>query len=427
MGFIKFAIPLFFPAVFHYNRRNLLELRILLMKKHLLELNLKLSSLTIFRDLLSDPVVRSFQRLVDALDEKGLQRQVSAYSEFAAHLYEAGADLGVYMNHLLRNDENFYVKEKAKGTHLSRLVEDCLVSELNTLQALSSVTSEAVKSVIGYKGFLPDWENTVFDFHYDYKERIMKLPTTGYGMYSKYFAFHLDDKAIAPVKHPDSQSLEQLFGYERERSLIIKNTEALISGNGASNMLLYGDAGTGKSSTIKAVCRYFFPKGLRLLEVKKNQLYRLPSVIEELSANPLKFVLFIDDLSFTGNDDNFSALKAILEGSISACGKNIAIYATSNRRHLVKETMGERVGDDLHLNDTLQETMSLAARFGLTITFQRPDKEEYLAIVKNLARDYRLELPEDELFQKAEAHALRCNGRSPRAARQFVDLQKIGI
>lgn len=397
------------------------------MKKNLLELNLKLSALTIFRDLLSDPVIRSFQQLVDTLEEKELRRQVSAYSEFASRLYETGTDLGVYVNHLIRNDENVYVKEKARGVHVSRLMENCLSFELDTLQALSSVTSESVKSVIGYKGFLPDWENTVFDFHYDYKERIMKLPTTGYGIYSRYFAFQLEGDSIVPVKHPDGQSLDQLFGYERERNLIMKNTQALVSGKGASNMLLYGDAGTGKSSTIKAVCRYYSPKGLRLVEVKKNQLYRIPSIIEELSANPLKFVLFIDDLSFTGNDDNFSALKAILEGSISACGRNIAIYATSNRRHLVKETMGERAGDELHLNDTLQETMSLAARFGLTVTFQRPDKEEYLAIVKNLALDYDIQLPEAELFQRAEAHALRCNGRSPRAAKQFVQLLKIGI
>ncbi|MBS5531140.1 DUF815 domain-containing protein, partial [bacterium] len=156
--------------------------------------------------------------------------------------------------------------------------------------------------------------------------------------------------------------------------------------------------------------------GLRLIEVKKNELFRIPYLVEELSANPLKFVLFIDDLSFSSNDDNFSALKAILEGSVSTCGKNIAIYATSNRRHLVKETMGDRAGDELHVNDTLQETMSLAARFGLTITYQRPDKEEYLAIVKNLAREYGLDVPEKELFRKAEAHALRCGGRSPRVA-----------
>ena len=138
-------------------------------------------------------------------------------------------------------------------------------------------------------------------------------------------------------------------------------------------------------------------------------------------------MIFIDDLSFTSNDDNFSALKAILEGSVSACGKNIAIYATSNRRHLVKETMGDRAGDELHINDTLQETMSLAARFGLTITYQRPDKEEYLSIVENLAKDYGVDMPKDELFRKAEAHALRCSGRSPRVAKQFIELVKIGI
>lgn len=397
------------------------------MKKQLLELNLKLSALTVFRDLLSDPVIRRFQILVQALEEKELQKQISAYSDFAAALYQTGSDLGVYVNNLIRNDDNFYIKEKARGAAVSRLIENCLKAELDTLQALSAVTSEGIKSVIGYKGFLPDWENTVFDFHYDYRDRIAKLPSTGYGIYAKYFAFHLEGDTIIPVKYPDSQRLDQLFGYERERNLILKNTQALIAGKGASNMLLYGDAGTGKSSTIKAVCRHFAPKGLRLVEVKKNQLYRIPHVADELSANPLKFVLFIDDLSFTGNDDNFSALKAILEGSIAACGKNIAIYATSNRRHLVKETMGERSGDELHLNDTLQETMSLAARFGLTITFQRPDKEEYLSIVKHLAEEAGLSLPEEELLRKAEAHAIRANGRSPRTAKQFVELQKIGI
>ena len=192
-------------------------------------------------------------------------------------------------------------------------------------------------------------------------------------------------------------------------------------------MLLYGDAGTGKSSTIKAVCNHYAAQGLRLVEVKKNQIFQIPHIAEELSSNPLKFVLFIDDLSFTSNDDNFSALKAILEGGVFACGKNIAIYATSNRRHLVKETMGDRAGDELHVNDTIQETMSLAARFGLTITYQRPDKDDYLSIVKNLALQYGLSLSQEELFRKAEAYALRSGGRSPRAAKQFVELQKIGI
>lgn len=396
------------------------------MKKKLLELNTKLSSLTIFRSLLDDPVIAGFRAFADSLDKKEPQ-QIDAYCAFVSALYQQTSDLSVYIHNLLLNDENFYVKGKAADAFISPAVEASLRSELSTLQELAALTSEPVKAVIGYKGFLPDWENTPFDFYYDYQERILRLPYTGYGIYAKYTVFHLEGSHIQPVKHPDSQSLEQLFGYEREQELIMKNTEALVSGSGASNMLLYGDAGTGKSSTIKAVCNHFAPKGLRLVEIKKNELYRIPYIVEELSANPLKFVLFIDDLSFTSNDDNFSALKAILEGSVSTCGKNIAIYATSNRRHLVKETMGDRSGDELHVNDTLQETMSLAARFGLTITYQRPDKEEYLEIVKNLAKDYGLDMPEDELCRKAEAHALRCSGRSPRVAKQFVELQKIGI
>lgn len=397
------------------------------MKKKLAELNIKLSALSIFRDLLRDPVIAAFQNLMVALEDKELLQQVHAYGEFVSCLYQKESNLSTYIRNLILNDENFYVKEKAAEAPVSQTVETALKKELDTLEKLSAVTSEAVKSVIAYKGFLPDWETTPFDFHYEYRERIHRLPYTGYGIYAKYTVFHLENGSIQPVKHPDTQSLSQLFGYERERGLILKNTEALLSGEGASNMLLYGDAGTGKSSTIKAVCNHYGPQGLRLIEVKKNELFRIPYLVEELSANPLKFVLFIDDLSFSSNDDNFSALKAILEGSVSTCGKNIAIYATSNRRHLVKETMGDRAGDELHVNDTLQETMSLAARFGLTITYQRPDKEEYLAIVKNLAREYGLDVPEKELFRKAEAHALRCGGRSPRVAKQFIELQKIGI
>lgn len=397
------------------------------MKKKLAELNIKLSALSIFRDLLRDPVIAAFQNLMAALEDKELLQQVYAYGEFVSCLYQKESNLSTYIRNLILNDENFYVKEKAAEAPVSQTVETALKKELDTLEKLSAVTSEAVKSVIAYKGFLPDWETTPFDFHYEYRERIHRLPYTGYGIYAKYTVFHLENGSIQPVKHPDTQSLSQLFGYERERGLILKNTEALLSGEGASNMLLYGDAGTGKSSTIKAVCNHYGSQGLRLIEVKKNELFRIPYLVEELSANPLKFVLFIDDLSFSSNDDNFSALKAILEGSVSTCGKNIAIYATSNRRHLVKETMGDRAGDELHVNDTLQETMSLAARFGLTITYQRPDKEEYLAIVKNLAREYGLDVPEKELFRKAEAHALRCGGRSPRVAKQFIELQKIGI
>ena len=188
-----------------------------------------------------------------------------------------------------------------------------------------------------------------------------------------------------------------------------------------------GFAGTGKSSTVKAVANELAPDGLRLIEVKKNQLYQIPALMDELANNPLKFILFIDDLSFSANDDNFAALKAILEGGVGGRSHNVAVYATSNRRHLVKETMADRSGDDLHAADTRQELMSLAARFGLTVTFQQPDKDRYERILLELAKQYDIQMPSDQLYIKGAAFAIRAGGRSPRVAKQFVELLAAGV
>ena len=163
------------------------------------------------------------------------------------------------------------------------------------------------------------------------------------------------------------------------------------------------------------------------MEVKKNQLYQIPELMDQLADNPLKFILFIDDLSFTANDDNFAALKAILEGSVGGRAKNLAVYATSNRRHLVKETLTDRTGDDIHEADTRQELMSLSARFGLTVTFQRPEKARFEAILAELARQHGIEMPMDQLLVKAEAFAIRAGGRSPRVAKQFIEQCESGV
>ena len=195
----------------------------------------------------------------------------------------------------------------------------------------------------------------------------------------------------------------------------------------ANNVLLYGDAGTGKSSAVKAIANEFAPEGLRLVEVKKNQLYQIPDLMDKLAANPLKFILFIDDLSFTANDDNFAALKAILEGSVGGRAKNIAVYATSNRRHLIKETLTDRTGDDIHEADTRQELMSLSARFGLTVTFQRPEKARFETILAELAKQHGIDMPMDQLLVKAEAFAIRAGGRSPRVAKQFIEQCEAGV
>ncbi|MBQ8266836.1 MAG: ATP-binding protein [Clostridia bacterium] len=234
--------------------------------------------------------------------------------------------------------------------------------------------------------------------------------------------FYVDEQNnIVPVHHPDKTELSQLIDYERERQIIIDNTKALLGGKPAANILLTGDAGTGKSSTVKAVANALWDEGLRIIEVRKDQLSAIPKILDELSANPLKFILFIDDLSFLKDDDNFNALKAVLEGSVTAKSKNVVIYATSNRRHIIKEKFSDREGDDIHRNDTMQEMVSLSERFGIHITFSKPNKETFLNIVHHLAQQSGIDMSKDELNLLAERFALERGGRSARLARQFID------
>ena len=199
------------------------------------------------------------------------------------------------------------------------------------------------------------------------------------------------------------------------------NTRAFVEGRPAANTLLCGDAGTGKSSTVKAVANAFFDEGVRLIELRKDQLSLLPYVMGKISGNPLKFIIFIDDLAFNRSDDNFSMLKAALEGSASAKAENAVIYATSNRRHIIKESFSDRDGDDVHRNDTLQETLSLSERFGLVVLFSKPDKKLYLEIVHELAKTHGVQMEQAELDVQAEAFALRKGNRSARCAEQFID------
>ena len=260
-----------------------------------------------------------------------------------------------------------------------------------------------------------------------YAQRMSEVGKKGYGMFAKHHVFTVENGKLVPVKYPDPQRLSELPGYEKEREKVIANTRALLAGMPANNVLLYGDAGTGKSSSVKAIANEFAPEGLRLVEVKKNQLYQIPDLMDKLAANPLKFILFIDDLSFTANDDNFAALKAILEGSVGGRARNIAVYATSNRRHLIKETLTDRTGDDIHEADTRQELMSLSARFGLTVTFQRPEKARFETILEELAKQHHVDMPMDQLLVKAEAFAIRAGGRSPRVAKQFIEQCEAGV
>ncbi|MBE6844268.1 MAG: ATP-binding protein [Ruminococcus sp.] len=347
--------------------------------------------------------------------------QVRAYSDFVSNLYRHHNDLSSYILTLILEDENIYMIRKSHKLSISEKMQDCLASELESLQMIAELKSEEIRNNIDYSGFLPDWDNSEYDFKAEYKNRVDNIDRYGYGIYAKYYMFIVKDGNVVPVKYPDEIRLSQLIGYKKQRQLIIENTVALIEGKPASNVLLTGDAGTGKSSSVKAIANEYRESGLRIIEIRKDQLREIPLIIDNLSKNPLKFILFIDDLSFASDDDNFGALKAILEGSVSARADNIVIYATGNRRHLVKEKFSDRNGDDMHRNDTMQEMISLSERFGLKISFSRPNKSEYLEIVYGLAQQKKLDMTREELEAEAERFAVARSGRSARAAKQFID------
>ena len=399
------------------------------------EINARLAGLAVFRGLREDPVLADYAALIRALAQGPALDVCEAAGRFEAGLFAADtSDLSEYIASAVLECENICARRAARG-QLSPALEQALDGELRFLEELSGLRLDDLLDAAGLDAgqkaayaFLPRWEAHPTGLAAAYKARLSEMGQVGYGMFARHHVFMLDGEGrLTPVRHPDPQRLADLPGYEREREKILANTRGLLAGLPANNVLLYGDAGTGKSSAVKAIANEYAPQGLRLVEVKKNQLYLLPDLMDQLAANPLKFILFIDDLSFASNDDNFAALKAILEGSAGGRAGNIAVYATSNRRHLVKETFTDRAGDDLHEADTRQELMSLSARFGLIVTFQRPDKALYSQILLQLAKQYQLPIPSDQLITRGEAFAIRAGGRSPRAARQFIEQCRAGV
>ena len=399
------------------------------------EWNARLHGLVVFRSLLDDPVVAKLLDLTDRMEAgaPGYGPVCDAVAQFEAALFEHTTNWGSYLSAAVLEAETVCVRPAASGT-LAPALQTALDSELAFLQALCGLTLDELLTAAGSAtgqaqelAFLPRWETSSIDLPAAYAQRMSEVGKKGYGMFAKHHVFTVENGQLVPVKYPDPQRLSELPGYEKEREKVIANTKALLAGMPANNVLLYGDAGTGKSSAVKAIANEFAPEGLRLVEVKKNQLYQIPDLMDKLAANPLKFILFIDDLSFTANDDNFAALKAILEGSVGGRAKNIAVYATSNRRHLIKETLTDRTGDDIHEADTRQELMSLSARFGLTVTFQRPEKARFENILAELAKQHGIDMPMDQLLVKAEAFAIRAGGRSPRVAKQFIEQCEAGV
>lgn len=250
----------------------------------------------------------------------------------------------------------------------------------------------------------------------------------GVGKFGLNKAFRIVEKdqgqkvIIDPIINVEHMYFKDIVGYELQKQKLIENTESFVSGREANNVLLFGDAGTGKSSSVKAALNEYYPRGLRIIEVYKHQFRALNDVLEQIKDRNYKFIIYMDDLSFEDYELEYKYLKAILEGGLGKRPDNVLIYATSNRRHLIREKFSDKrqLDDELHNNDTVQEKLSLAARFGVTIYYGSPDKRQFETIVKALAQRHKLDMPEEELFAEANKWELSHGGLSGRTAAQFI-------
>lgn len=378
-----------------------------------------LCMLTVLSDILEKKL---FKRFFEYCEEEDKNERVKKYSAFVSEIYKKGGNLAQCVRKIIFENENVYVKAVARKQKINQNVERSLDFELDVLSDFVALKSDTFALDMNIKTHIPEYDTERADIKREYKERVKNIEKYGYGIFASNCMFSVTETGeIVPVISADPVSVDSFVGYREERQKVIDNTISFLNGRPCANILLYGDAGTGKSSTVKAVANHFFDDGLRLIEVRKNQLLLLPTIMGKISRNPLKFIIFIDDLSFNQNDDNFSMLKATLEGSASAISKNAVIYTTSNRRHLVKETFGDREGSDVHVNDTVQENLSLSGRFGLTVLFAKPNKALYLEIVNELASKNGITIGKEELEMRAEAFALSKGYRSARCAEQFIN------
>ncbi len=358
-----------------------------------------------------------------------------------------------YLSNLLVNNENSYskaceIRGEVEGTINRAVLHDIVIfKEFFDYDFTDMVQTLSVKDF----ELITDYESSVSEskvYNSRIRERIcslavkftqnhtpeeMKVTLTefykdyGVGKFGLHKAFRVvhDERGvqIVPILNIAHVYLNDLVGYEIPKQKLIENTEAFVEGRKANNCLLFGDAGTGKSSSIKGIANEYYDKGLRIIEIYKHQFQDLNDVIAQIKNRNYKFIIYMDDLSFEDFEIEYKYLKAVIEGGLEKKPKNVLIYATSNRRHLVREKFSDKEDrrDDLHAGDTVQEKLSLVSRFGVTIFFAAPDKKEFQNIVRVLADRYHVTMPEEELLLEANKWELAHGGLSGRCAQQFID------
>lgn len=380
-------------------------------------------ALILLRGVLQDEAVASFVRALQNDD-------IAAYARAEELLLaeDMQNSFAAYLTHKILCDDNLFARRAFAGT-LNNDICQAYSHDLAILQDIAKKADNpsgkvALAADSGFPSVRYGKDDDVFGKNWGDGESLQKLVNfyrhNGYGIYIGHKAFTFENKTLKPVRNTSDITLSDLKDYEAEKKAIEDNTINFTSGLPYSNMLLYGDKGTGKSSTIHAILNKYAEKGLRAVEIPKDQIKDINAVKEVLAGLPFKFFIFIDDLSLEEHDEKVTSLKASLEGSLTEKGANVMIVATSNRRHILKENFSDRE-NSVHARDTMEEQLSLSDRFGLTVYFSSTGKSEYLSIIRQLAVDRKLKTPQDDLFALAERWALLKGGRSPRRARQFID------
>ncbi len=428
-------------------------------------INDALRGLTVFRNLLDDPIVRCYMDHLAALTAPpGTVHPAHTYGMLYNLLANtenpmAGAD--PWQNHLLDlilDDENPFSRAAfTPGRRFTNFL-DGVKKDLAILRLAFDTGAAAILEATAHRlpgrplsllpEALPLWAAStpasdkplgITARRLEFKEQLaaagnweeFALPLAGHyskygcGILARYEAYKWQDETLTGIHRPDPVTLSDLVGYGKVREEIISNTEQFLHGHPANNILLYGDRGTGKSSTVKALLHEYGARGLRLVELSKHALAGFPRLMSRLWDRNHRYIIFIDDLSFEENETQYKDFKALLEGGLEARPQNVLVYATSNRRHLVRETFADRSrdvsGDEVRAMDSVQEKLSLADRFGITVIFPTPDQALFIEIVSGLARQRGLTVSPEELRRRALHWSSWHNGRSPRAARQFID------
>ncbi|MGI5921113.1 MAG: ATP-binding protein [Syntrophomonadaceae bacterium] len=411
------------------------------------ETRLAAASLCIYRGILNDPVVSNYIKMLDSLMDDSISglNAVNCYYEFLYSLAETGLSFKDYLLDFISHDSNPFSRkaELQEFDRLDPVLVEATQRDLVKLQQIYEFDWGQVAARLADAGvsdftgpgenslheLMPGWAGQVLGRSSDWSKEIARLAdyyhNQGTGLVSRYRALRWDRKTerIIGIEYPDPVRLSDLVGYKSQKEQLCRNTEQLLQGCPANNVLLYGSRGTGKSTMVKALLNEYGDQGLRLVEIACEDLGNLPEIISFLRQHTLKYIIFIDDLSFEDYETRYKGLKAVMEGSVESRPANVLLYATSNRRHLIREFHSERSGvdDEIHTNDTVQEKLSLADRFGLTITFPSPTQQVYLEIVETIAAQRELTIDPELLRRKALQWERAHHGPSGRTARQFVD------